>query len=92
MISLTTTVEQHSANSLLEDFKDLDPVQPKLFRAARQDNHCISNRTGFVIRTLGGVDVALLSLRYELADRLSSIMNCRNGLIASLVMECSSLK
>jgi hypothetical protein len=56
-----------------EDFKNLDLVKPKLFRAARQDAQCNSNCMGFVVRIFDAEDVALLGLRL-LAIRLSSIV------------------
>ena len=51
---------------ILEDRKNLDLIQPKPFRSARQDDHRISDCTGFVIPILGGADVAFRVLGVEL--------------------------
>ena len=62
---------------ILEDCKNLDPIQPNPFRSARQDDHrisdCTGDCTGFVIPILGGADVAFRVLGVELQTVLSTI-------------------
>src|SRR5260370_23813961 len=71
-ISLATALERHSANKFLKAATTLNFVQPKLFQATRQDDHCFSDCTVSVIQILDDADVAFRISGAELRTVLSA--------------------
>ena len=70
-MSLTIVLGHHRANYSLSTSVNLDLVQPKLFRSARQDDHGV-HCTVFVIQILGDADVAFRVFGAELRTVLSA--------------------
>jgi hypothetical protein len=70
-MNLTIVLGHHRANYALSTSVNLDLVQPKLFRSARQDDHGVYC-TVFVIQTLGDADVAFRVFGAELRTVLSA--------------------
>ena len=66
-------MEHHRANQFLKTATNLDFVQPKLFQATRQDDHCFSECTVFVIQILDDADVAFRISNAELRTVLPEI-------------------
>src|SRR5450759_4601340 len=71
-MSLATALGHHRANRSLRTSTNLNFIQPKLFGAARQDDHRISDCTVFVIQILGVADVAFRVFGAELRTVLSA--------------------
>src|SRR6266481_4879723 len=69
-ISLATAMEHHRANQFLKTATNLNFVQPKLFQPTRQDDHCFSDCTVFVIQILDDADVVFRISDAEFADGL----------------------
>jgi hypothetical protein len=72
-ISLATALEHHRANQFLKAATNLNFVQPKLFQAARQDDHRFSDCTVSVIQILDDADVAFRISGAELRTVPSAI-------------------
>ena len=70
-MSLTIVLGHHRANYSLSTSVNLDLVQPKPFRSARQDDHGV-HCTVFVIQILDDADVAFCILGAELRTVLSA--------------------
>src|ERR1019366_2951208 len=71
-MSLAIALGHHRANRSLRTSTNLNFIQPKLFGAARQDDHRISDCTVFVIQILGAADVAFRVFGAELRTVLSA--------------------
>ncbi len=71
-MSLAIALGHHRANRSLRTSTNLNFIQPKLFGAARQDDHRISDCTVFVIQILGVADVAFRVFGAELRTVLSA--------------------
>jgi len=63
-------MEHHRANQFLKTATNLNFVQPKLFQPTRQDDHCFSDCTVFVIQILDDADVVFRISDAEFADVL----------------------
>ena len=71
-MSRAVALEQHSANQFLKTSTNLNFVQPKLFRVARQDDHRIFDCTGIGIQIHYDADVDLRVLSTQLRAALSA--------------------
>jgi hypothetical protein len=65
-------MEHHRANQFLKTATNLNFVQPKLFQPTRQDDHCFSDCTVFVIQILDDADVVFRISGAELRTVLSA--------------------
>jgi hypothetical protein len=85
---LPTSFRHHRANRSLRTSTKLNDVQPKLFRAARQDDHRVCAFTGFVIQIFGGRECRFRQAAcLTIAQRFSALAHQRHRTVSCLSPE-----